>query len=962
MSVVAPHEPQQRLTLRDRLRERRQARYANYDAFLSYSRVDAEFATRLQRGLERLMRPWNRVRAMKVFRDMSSLAPSAGLWASIERALGRSSWLILLASPDAASSRWVNREVEWWLEHASPAHLLIVVTGGELVWDPDGGDFDRSAATAVPPVLFGRLTQEPSWLDARWSREAPPGDPRERDAAGALVATIKDVPRDEVFSTDVREHRRTMRLARAAVVSLVVLLMAAIAGGIVAYVQRNNAREQAVLALSRQLAAVADTEASSNLDVSLTLAVEAVKRDHNPQSASALMTAALASPHLVRFYRLPDDVTTFAGSADGRVIAAGLGDGRVMRWPADSPTPRQVAKLPREVTQLQMAASGEALVATDGSILSEQATALLVREEHEPERLAVPEGRTPSAVGISPSGRTVLVFGEAPAAGGARSVSVFDGDTGALRRTHDATGAATSNQFVVPSDGEVVLFDAGYGIWDRRAVSDWRAIDGGSVSLGTRQLAGEPSANAEYMTATNGNPTIPIWRMRGRPANERPDRVAFAPISGAGPLALSPDGRRLAVSDTGTIFVADTTEAGADPRTPIALEGRGSVDRLRFFGSGSRLLSSSGAKMALWDLSQLDRLARATRVPIRSGCAACSGPRFALSPEGTQVAVVDGSGSSGAVVDLTERTSTPLPQAGLSFVYESPLWSPDGTAAFPVAPLAGGADADPPAGLPEATTSWRAAEGSARIVTSGVTRDARTAVLVDEQGKLYFQRLDDGAITRTVSVHPELELGSDSISAAAVSPAGDRVATLLDGRVTVTDLASGRTLVRFAATGASSVAFGGRRLFVQDADGTLEVRSGEALRLERSLPGDPSYAWPPVPNPQGTLVARQRRNGDVALVDPGSGATLAVVSRNRGSGAAKIGVGFSRDGRRLITVTEESRYRAGAVLVERDLSTATLIASACRAAGSDLSEAEWRRFVGIEPPERPTCEHRQMLR
>jgi hypothetical protein len=328
---------------------------------------------------------------------------------------------------------------------------------------------------------------------------------------------------------------------------------------------------------------------------------------------------------------------------------------------------------------------------------------------------------------------------------------------------------------------------------------------------------------------------------------------------------------------------------------------------------------------------------------------------MALSPDDAEVAVIDGSGSSGAVVDLATGKSTSLPDADLNFVYAPPLWSPDGPAAFPVSPPAGASTADPPGGLPGTTGSWRAGEGSAQVVTSGMTGEGRTAVIVDEHGKIFFHRFQDGAITRTISVHPELELGSDSLKAAAVSQAGDRVATLLDDRVSIVDLASGHTVQRFAATGASHVAFGGSRLFVQKTDGTLEVRAGEALRVERSLPGDPSYVWPPVPNPQGTLVARQRRNGDIAVVDPDSGSTLAVVPRNPGSGTAKIGVGFSRDGRRLITVTEEARYRAGAVLVDRDLSTPTLIANACRAAGSELSAAEWRRFVGTEPPERPTC-------
>ena len=45
-----------------------------YDAFISYSHAaDARLAEALERGLERLARPWNRVRAMSVFRDETDL-------------------------------------------------------------------------------------------------------------------------------------------------------------------------------------------------------------------------------------------------------------------------------------------------------------------------------------------------------------------------------------------------------------------------------------------------------------------------------------------------------------------------------------------------------------------------------------------------------------------------------------------------------------------------------------------------------------------------------------------------------------------------------------------------------------------------------------------------------------------------------------------------------------------------
>jgi hypothetical protein len=82
--------------------------------------------------LERFAKPWYRSRALRVFRDTASLAANPDLWSSIEKALDASAWLVLMASPKAARSPWVNREVKWWLAHKSSQRLLVVLTDGEF--------------------------------------------------------------------------------------------------------------------------------------------------------------------------------------------------------------------------------------------------------------------------------------------------------------------------------------------------------------------------------------------------------------------------------------------------------------------------------------------------------------------------------------------------------------------------------------------------------------------------------------------------------------------------------------------------------------------------------------------------------------------------------------------------------------------------------------------------------------
>jgi hypothetical protein len=114
----------------------------NYDAFVSYSHTrDKPVAAALQRAVQKLGNPWYRRRTLRVFRDDTSLSATPSLWPSIERALDGSRYFVLLASPEAATSQWVNKEVSHWLDHNSIETLLVGVTDGDLVWDENAGDF-----------------------------------------------------------------------------------------------------------------------------------------------------------------------------------------------------------------------------------------------------------------------------------------------------------------------------------------------------------------------------------------------------------------------------------------------------------------------------------------------------------------------------------------------------------------------------------------------------------------------------------------------------------------------------------------------------------------------------------------------------------------------------------------------------------------------------------------------------
>jgi WD40 repeat protein len=235
-----------------------------FDGFISYSHAaDGRLAPAVQRGLHRLARPWHRRRALWIFRDQTGLAVTPGLWSSIQTALDGSQYFVLLASPEAARSPWVNKEIEHWVATKSPQRILPVLTDGEWRWDAAAGDF-AADSTAVPDALRGVFAEEPLYLDLRWARDdlhLTLRHARFRDSIAQLAAPMHGVSKDELESEDVRQHRRARRLWSAATATLVVLALVASMTGVLA--MRNAGRANAAAVEARRQQQIASEQRGS---------------------------------------------------------------------------------------------------------------------------------------------------------------------------------------------------------------------------------------------------------------------------------------------------------------------------------------------------------------------------------------------------------------------------------------------------------------------------------------------------------------------------------------------------------------------------------------------------------------------------------------------------------------------------------------------------------------------------
>jgi len=159
-----------------------------YWAFISYGHGDERWAQWLHKAIEGYRVPGRLVgrsthtgiiprRLFPVFRDRDELPSSHDLGASIVESLKQSRFLIVICSPKAAASRWVNEEVKTFKSLGREDRILCVVVEGE----PNASDRpDSPHLECFPPAVryrvssdgvLGQERSEPLAADARAGRD-----------------------------------------------------------------------------------------------------------------------------------------------------------------------------------------------------------------------------------------------------------------------------------------------------------------------------------------------------------------------------------------------------------------------------------------------------------------------------------------------------------------------------------------------------------------------------------------------------------------------------------------------------------------------------------------------------------------------------------------------------------------------------------------------------------------------
>jgi len=864
-----------------------------YKAFISYSHAaDGELAPALQSALHRFAKPWNRLRAMRVFRDKTGLGVTPGLWRSIEQALAESEYFLLLASPQAAQSKWVEQEVDWWLRNRSPRRLLIVQTDDELRWDNDRADFDWSITNALPLRLAKVFQEEPHYLDLRWARRASDlsvRKPEFLEAIARLTATLRNQPVDELIGEDVAQHRKTRLLARVAVATLGLLLAATAVAAILAVQQRDRAEAQSREAQRQRASAEeqtriaeAQTEQSRRRLVRLYVANGLRQMEQNDLSASLLWFAEALQlergfpqgertqrvrlgavlrqhPQLRQLWPCPQ-ARSAEFSTDGRYVEVETEEGNVLVW--DAATGKPVPSLSRPGSQAGLIRNGQEVLKIHPDnrveVWSGEGTGSVTLQHSEPVIVA----------DLSSDGTRVLTLDSD------RRVRLFDAASGRyLTSLGDWAGVDYAS---FSPDGKTVVQVSRRGwalIWDVAQDTQVTEVRHQGAVI---HAAFSPDSRRFATAATDD--TARVWDARtGAPLSpplHHGDTVSH--------VAFHSDGTRLAtVSSNRLIRIWDL--GAAEPQT---LRHDSAVRYAAFGGDGKRILTLTDFAAQLWSLET----GRAIPLQMPESQLYFGG----FSPDGRWVTTAAQDGAVRLWDAVTGRQLRSLPHDRKVNHVDI---SRDGRR------LAAASHTELVVWDLEATRRIATLRHRSPVLAVQFDRDGKRLLSLEFEAKAHLWRVGETGEIAEISSFPEVDL-------AVLSADGARVATAAGLEVQIWNVANGRqSISRMAASNRlRRLAFSpdGGRLVTASQDGVAriwEVATGAAVTPPMRHDGGLMHIEF---SPDGTQVLTAGEDRSARLWEAASGEPLTPPLRHRDLVRHAT---FRRDGERIVTSSGDQTAR-----------------------------------------------------
>jgi WD40 repeat protein len=952
--------------------------------FISYSRKDQPFVRRLFAALE--------ADGREAWVDWEGIPPSAEWLAEIYTAIDAANTFVFVLSPDSLASNVCASEVTYAMESRKRIIPLLcrdvsvsavrsvekLAQLASLNWIGfrESDDFDW----AFSQLRFALDTDLDYWHLAsdllvrakKW--QAGKRNPNltlrgpELAAAERWVTTGLDkVPRPtllqlEYISASRKDatRRQRRRLAGVSVALIITLVLAAVSSLLFQQTRTQNAQlvAQNAQLLARALAGSANEALADNrIDQALLLGTEAMQRQPaDPETRNALFNALEYSPYLETVLN-GDTTRTDTGLAvsfdsTGRVLMLATKSGQITLW--DVTTGRQLSRF----------------------------------------RGAYQGCASYYDAALSPDGRTVATLAQSTCS--QAGVDLWDAVTGA-HRLHLQPGStlarsATMGLEFTPDGKKIaVIENGGIGIWDIASAKRVQVVPLTPNALFpwvTISPDGSTLAAGDYQYGDNV-----MWNLLAG----RPIRSFSLGAEGAFGAAFSPDGKTLALAVRGTHIQFMDVATGA-PADPDIVQNTSGITSLAYSLDGARLIfNDEGTNgVHLWNL----RTHAAFTAPLQGHTEAVR--RVAVSPDGHHFATVGNDNKT-----LLWRFA---PSSARSLQYGPHL---DGFS--PVAISADGTRMATCNGVdPSSIVLWDAHTASVQTLLKGTISCGNSirvgnALAFSPDGDMLA--VSDGWRVQVWNVKPSsspghllttLIIGQQFVRSVVFSPNGLFLAVCVTdgstksptGTAAIWEATSWTLLSTFDKV--NDVAFSPDSqtlaLAVEgDKQGEIHFWNLASHSFTSPLVGSASDMQGVAYSPDGRTLASIDNTGTVNFWDVRTGTTNTQASfvGATGSNTQNYGIIYSPDGKTVAAFDEltivlwDTRTRqqlvrpifdpqsfnnvqfspdgqflaeseSGGPVILRFVTAAGWMAEACHVANRNLTQSEWKHFIGDEPYQK-TC-------
>ena len=570
----------------------------DYFAFISYKSEDVEWATWLQHELEHYHLPASfngrtdvPQELRPVFRDIDELS-AGNLPEQIKQALANSLNLIVICSPQAAESPWVNQEVETFISLGKTGRIFPFIVEG------------NSPSEYFPPALL-MLPKDEERLGGDVSKKG-------RDAAFVkVVAGMLGVGFDSLWNRYEKEKAAEERKIREQRDNLLRLQSRFVAEKVNTLVDEGDSYTAQLLAL-----------------MALPKDINNPERPYVPEAESALRKANLYETAILRGHTKTVNFSAF--SPDGGKIVSASVDGTIRIW--DSMTGKELMKLTEtgSVYTATFSPNGEQVVSVSWPETVRIWNALTGRE------LMTLKGHTKGVkyAAFNPDGKQIItvsnnVFGNnikiwdtqtgqeirelrghtvavnfasfSPdgkriiAASGDKTITIWDTQTGEELRKYEQFENVDSVTFSPDGNRIVSISNSLFGhtvqIWDAYTGQGLKELKGHTKVINSAVF----SPNGKYIVSASDDGTVRIWDSR---TGEQIGDVLKGHTAKVEYATFSPNGRQIvSASEDKTIRIWDAhpgVETKIHEGSPAA-----------FNPDGNRIVSASNEQLFTirkWDV------------------------------------------------------------------------------------------------------------------------------------------------------------------------------------------------------------------------------------------------------------------------------------------------------------------------------------------------------------------------